>query len=421
MLDLFIEIFESIRRNKLRTCLTGCAVSWGIFMLIVLLGAGNGIMNVTNLNASEVASNDMTVYGGYTSKPYNGLSEGRYLGLEESDVALTEGPLFEDIVEDASAVVSVNGMQASYGKRSFSVYAMGTYPDFDVIRSMKMLSGRYINRFDMELNRKVVVIGHKMAESMLGGNADYRRMMGKKVKLGDILFTVVGIMKTEENNNDENLYMPYTTLKRIYGKDKKIDLLMFTFHGISSKEESEDFERRYKTVMNRVHGAAPDDNVFYISNSFTQNMQIEKAKNILEIFLWVIGFLTLLSGIVGVSNIMLITVKERVHEFGIRKSIGASPWGIMSLIITESVVITSVFGFLGMFFGLVGCEVLDATVGSSTMSLFGYSFQIMKNPTVGIGVALEATALLVVSGTVAGLIPALKAARVKPIEALSSR
>ena len=196
-------------------------------------------------------------------------------------------------------------------------------------------------------------------------------------------------------------------------------MLSFTFHGLETEEANEAFEKEYKRALNTVHDAAPDDErAIWISNTFTMNMQMNKGRHILEVFLWVIGLFTLLSGIVGVSNIMLITVKERTHEFGIRKAIGADPWSIMKLIIAESVSITAFFGYIGMVLGMLACSILDATVGSRPLELFGESITVMRDPSVGLDIALEATLLLIIAGTVAGLIPARKAARVKPIEAL---
>ena len=239
------------------------------------------------------------------------------------------------------------------------------------------------------------------------------------MKIGNLSFRIVGVRRSAENTDDSEIYTPYTTLRGIFSKSNKIDMLTFTFHGLDTEEENEAFEKAYKRVLNNYHGAAPDDErAIWISNYFTMNMQMNKGHHLLDVFLWIIGLFTLLSGIVGVSNIMLITVKERTHEFGIRKAIGAGPWPIMKLIIAESVSITAFFGYIGMVLGMLACRVLDATVGSSPVEIFGESITIMQNPSVGLGVALEATILLIVAGTLAGLVPASKAARVKPIEAL---
>ena len=419
MRDVFIEIWESIRRNKLRTCLTGFAVAWGIFMLIVLLGAGNGIMNIFDSNSEGITVNSMRVYGNSTSKPYGGFKQGRLIELDEHDLKLTASPVFEDHIDEISASLSQGGFMMTYGKRYFSVSLNGVYPDIARLYGIEMLSGRFINHNDIEDKRKVLVITHLQARNFLGGKEDYDSLLGQRVKIGNLSFKIIGVRKSAENTDDSEIYTPYTTLRGIFSKSNKIDMLSFTFHGLDTEEENEAFEKDYKRVLNTYHGAAPDDErAIWISNSFTMNMQMNQGRNVLDVFLWVIGLFTLLSGIVGVSNIMLITVKERTHEFGIRKAIGASPWSIMKLIIAESVSITAFFGYIGMVLGMIACRVLDATVGSNPIEVLGESITIMQNPSVGLGVAAEATLLLIITGTLAGLIPARKASRVKPIEAL---
>ena len=419
MRDIFVEIWESVRRNKLRTCLTGFAVAWGIFMLIALLGAGNGIMNIFDSNSEGLDVNTMRVYGNTTSKPYGGFKQGRYIELDEYDMKLTASPVFADHIDEISATLSQSGFKMTYGKRYFDVYLNGVYPDVERLYRIEMLAGRFINRNDIENRRKVIVLTHLHARNFLGGKENYESLIGQRVKIGNLSFKIIGVRHGAENENDTEIYTPFTTLSTIFSKSDRIDMLSFTFHGLDTEEENEAFEKDYKRVLNNYHGAAPDDErAIWISNSFTMNMQMNKGRHVLDVFLWIIGLFTLLSGIVGVSNIMLITVKERTHEFGIRKAIGAGPWSIMKLIIAESVSITAFFGYIGMVLGMVACRVLDATLGSKPIEVLGESITIMENPSVGLGVALEATILLIVAGTLAGLIPASKASRVKPIEAL---
>jgi putative ABC transport system permease protein len=419
MRDVFIEIWESVRRNKLRTCLTGFAVAWGIFMLIVLLGAGNGIMNITESNIEGINVNTMEVYGSTTSKPYGGFKQGRRIELDEQDIRLTAGPAFTDHIDEVSASLTQSGFKMTYGKRYFDVTLNGVYPDYGTLNQIEILAGRFINLSDIKEMRKVLVITHQQARNFLGGKENYTSLIGQRVKIGNLSFKIVGVRRSAENENDSIIYTSYSTLRGIFSKSDKIDMLSFTFHGLETEEENEAFEKEYKRVLNRRHNAAPDDErAIWIFNNFTWFQQTDKGRHILEVFLWVIGIFTLLSGIVGVSNIMLITVKERTHEFGIRKAIGAGPWSVMKLIIAESVSITAFFGYIGMVLGMVACRVLDATVGSKPLELFGESFTVMQNPSVGLDVALEATLLLIIAGTLAGMIPARKAARVKPIEAL---
>lgn len=419
MHDLFVEIFESLRRNKLRTFLTGLSVSWGIFMLIVLLGAGNGVLNAFVNNEDGIDANRMDVYAGSTSKPYDGLQQGRRIYFSEKDIALTESDVFADHIDDVASVKGVGSQTMTSGKKHFNTYVTGIHPMFQSMRGIEMKAGRFIDRKDIEEKRKVVVINHMQAKNILRGSTDYKQMLGRRVRIGNLSYVVVGVRRGYENENDTDIYIPFSTAMSIYGSDNHIWQFSFTFHGLKTQEENSEFEKQYRATVNRAHRAAPDDgSAIYIRNRFTQQMQMDKALDILETSLWILGLLTLLGGIVGVSNIMLITVKERTHEFGIRKAIGAKPWSLMKLIVSESVLITAVFGYVGMFLGMLACELLDATLGQSSFSLFGQSIQVMKNPSVDLSVAVGVTVVLIVAGTLAGLVPSMKAARVRPIEAL---
>ena len=444
MKDLFTEIWESIRRNKLRTCLTGFAVSWGIFMLIVLLGAGNGLMNAFMRGGEGIATNVVEVEGGWTSKPYDGLKEGRRIDLDESDVTLTGSEAFADHVDRVIATVSTSAT-VSYGKKHFSGSIEGDFPARQEMDRIDILYGRFINDKDIRESRKVVVLPEDRAETLLGNDvrdSGFRMQMssaskttnfnsssgkkvsvqdliGKYIRIGDFSFRVVGITKANAESNSNTVYAPYTTIRAIYGKGRVVDEIYFTIHGLTNQQDSDEFEAQYRSVVNLQHRAAPDDTrATWIWNRFSQNLQMNRGERLISTALWVIGLFTLLGGIVGVSNIMLITVKERTHEFGIRKAIGAGPWSIMKLILAESVTITAFFGYVGMLLGMVACLILDKTVGQSSVSVMDEQIAMLVNPTVGLDVALEATLVLIIAGSIAGLFPARKAAHVRPIEAL---
>ena len=419
MQDLITEIWESVRRNKLRTSLTGFSVAWGIFMIIVLLGAGNGLMNSFNQDSEGYATNTMSVYANVTSKPYNGYKKGRYMQLNEQDLQLLARQ-FPDIIEQITTSVSRSGFTMNYKKKYFNNMSLnGTFPGQASMDRIEIKAGRFINNLDIAEKRKVVVITHLFAKNLLEGSTNYNDILGKKVKVGNLVFTIIGVRHAEENRDDRDLYIPFTTAKAIFGMTNDLDNISFTFHGLDTEEENEAFEKRIKQILNSRHNAAPDDeSSYYIWNQFTQNMQMNKGRDILNTGLWIVGFFTLLGGIVGVSNIMLITVKERTHEFGIRKAIGAKPWNITKLIIAESVAITAFFGYIGMVLGMIACIIMDQTVGQESMDVFGQSIRLLINPTVGLNEAVKSTILLVVAGTIAGLFPALKAAKVRPIEAL---
>jgi putative ABC transport system permease protein len=420
MKDLLTEIWESIRRNKLRTALTGFAVAWGIFMLIVLLGAGNGLMNAFMDQGGHFATNTMAVFGGVTSKPANGYQTGRRIELNDQDIAITQSALFAENVDKISPELFKGPYTLAFRSRHTSVYLNGCYPSLMEMNKIEMLEGRFINQNDIKQHRKSIVLAASHATELMNGGEDYASLIGKTVTTDNITWVVVGVYKTDRTAQRVEAFAPITTIQIITNDINNVDQINFSFHGLTTEEENEQFEKTYRTALNRAHKAAPDDeSSIWIWNRFTQNMQMDKGTHYIRTALWILGIFTLVGGIVGVSNIMLITVKERTREFGIRKAIGASPWEIMKLILAESVSITALFGYIGMFLGMVACEVMKMTVGQSSVEFFGETFRLFVNPTVSLSISFGVTILLVVAGTLAGISPAMKAARIRPIEALN--
>lgn len=416
MRDIITEIWSTAKRNKLRTALTGFAVAWGIFMLIFLLGAGNGLINAMQQNSTRYLSNSMVVSGGKTSKPYKGLKEGRTIELNDRDKQLTE-QAFGDNVEEVGAELDHPGTTISIGENYTSANVSGVYPNDCVINKRDMLYGRFINDMDIRDRRKSLVVSEDMAKELT--NRPLSELVGQTVKVGDLAFNIVGIYQTDKSMMGFDAFISFTTFRTIYNSGDKTGNLVFSFHGLKSEEENETFEKQYRAALNASHQAARDDEeAVWIWNRFTQNLQMDKGMGIMRTALWVIGLFTLLSGIVGVSNIMLITVKERTREFGIRKAIGAKPWSILRLIIVESMIITSIFGYIGMLLGIGANAYMDATVGQMKMDAGAFETTMFVNPTVGLEVCVEAMMVIVLAGTAAGLLPALKAARIRPIEAL---
>lgn len=416
MRDVIAEIWSTAKRNKLRTALTGFAVAWGIFMLIFLLGAGNGLINATMQNSGRFMDNSMSVLGGRTSQAFEGLKESRPITLDDKDFETTTA-LFGSNVDEMGASISQSGVTISYRGNYTATSLNGVYPNEAAINKLEMRYGRFINQIDNELSRKVLVINEDQAKELATG--DIAHLIGQSVDVGAFGFQIVGIYKSDQSGRNSGAYTAFNTVRGIYGRGDKADELHFSFHGLNTEEENKDFEKRYRASLNRNHRAAPDDEgAIWLHNRFTEVLQMDTGIAIIRTALWIIGLFTLLSGIVGVSNIMLITVKERTREFGIRKAIGAKPWAILKLIIIESIIITTFFGYIGMLAGIVANAYMDATIGHTQIDSGVFTAAMFVNPTVGLDVCVEATLVMVLAGTLAGLIPARKAAKIRPIEAL---
>ena len=409
-MELLNEIWQTARRNKLRTGLTGFAVAWGIFMLIVLLGAGNGLINANMTQMNRFLSNSMVVYGGETSMPYQGMKEGRWINLKERDIDITDEE-FKTVIDEVGAQYFTSAI-ISNGQQYLSSQIAGVYPNHVKIDKVEMMEGRFINNIDIQQKRKVLVISNKQAKEL-------KTHIGQFVKVGNFAFQIVGIYKEQENGR-ASMFSSYSAIKSIYGaRTDDAGRIEFTFHGLKSMAENDAFEKDYRQRLNLAHQVHPEDeSAIYLWNRYTQNMQMQDGISIIRTALWIVGLFTLLSGIVGVSNIMLITVKERTHEFGIRKAIGAKPWSILKLIIVESVIITTIFGYIGMILGIAANEYMDATIGHTKVDAGLFKATMFLDPTVGLDVCFEATMVMIIAGTIAGLIPALKASRIRPIEAL---
>ena len=422
-MELLNEIWATARRNKLRTALTGFAVAWGIFMLIVLLGAGNGLINAQLKQSDRFLSSSMVVFGGETSMAYQGLKEGRDIRLKQRDIATTASD-FKEHVDAVGAQYRTAGV-ISLGQQYISTQICGVYPNHTQIDKVEMMYGHFINDIDLREKRKVLVVSNKQAEELLAvpsaaaSRQPIERLIGRYVNIGSFAFKVVGIYKEQENGRAD-AFSSYAAIKSIYGANTDdAGRIEFTFHGLPTEEANEAFEADYRQRLNLNHQAHPDDeSAVWLWNRYTQNLQMETGLGILRMALWIVGLFTLLSGIVGVSNIMLITVKERTHEFGIRKAIGARPWGILKLIIIESIIITTIFGYIGMLLGVGANEWMNATIGHTQVDAGLFKATMFVDPTVGIDVCIEATIVMVIAGTIAGLVPAMKAARIRPIEAL---
>lgn len=416
MRELIKEIWSTSKRNKLRTSLTGFAVAWGIFMLIFLLGAGNGLINAQLQQSTRFLANSMRVFPGETSKAYKGLKEGRSITLNDKDI-LISNKTYGQYVDDVGGRLEQYNVNINYGDNYVASQSLvGVAPTHPKIDKTELIAGRFINEIDMKEQRKNVVLSRSQAKELC---KDYRSLVGKNVKISNLNFQVVGIYKDDESRNNTEAFIAYSTIKTIYAKGDDAGSLEFTIKNLKTQEDNEKFEKNYRASINNNHQAAPDDDrTIWLWNRYMDNIQMNQGIAIMQTALWIVGLFTLLSGIVGVSNIMLITVKERTREFGVRKAIGAKPWSILKLIITESIIITSFFGYIGMVCGVAANEIMDATIGHTTVDTGLFKAAMFVNPTVGLGTCIGATITIVIAGTIAGLIPAIKAARIRPIEAL---
>ena len=416
MRELIKEIWSTSKRNKLRTSLTGFAVAWGIFMLIFLLGAGNGLINAQLQQSTRFLANSMRVFPGETSKAYKGLKEGRSITLNDKDI-LISNKTYGQYVDDVGGRLEQYNVNINYGDNYVASQSLvGVAPTHPKIDKTELIAGRFINEIDMKEQRKNVVLSRSQAKELC---KDYRSLVGKNVKISNLNFQVVGIYKDDESRNNTEAFIAYSTIKTIYAKGDDAGSLEFTIKNLKTKEDNKQFEKNYRASINNNHQAAPDDErTIWLWNRYMDNIQMNQGIAIMQTALWIVGLFTLLSGIVGVSNIMLITVKERTREFGVRKAIGAKPWSILKLILTESIIITSFFGYIGMVCGVAANEIMDATIGHTTVDTGLFKAAMFVNPTVGIGTCIGATITIVIAGTIAGLIPAIKAARIRPIEAL---
>ena len=413
MTDLIQEVYGTIMRNKLRTALTGFSVAWGIFMLIVLLGAGNGLIHAFEGQSANMKMNSMKIFPGFTSKPYRGMQEGRHVSLDDRDREIT-ATAFPDQVVTVGATSSQTGVTLTYGRERVDITVDGVFPNYPELEAVKLKEGRFINPRDMAERRKVMVLHEKTARTLF----PQTNPIGHYVNASGVAYQIVGIYQ-DQNSFSPTALVPFATLQAVYAKGDSIDNVTFTTKNLADEAANTIFEADYRRVLGQQKQFDPtDDGAIWIWNRFTQYLQQQTATQILHVAIWVIGIFTLLSGIVGVSNIMLITVRERTHEFGIRKALGARPRSILWLIISESVAITTFFGYLGMVAGIGVTEYMNVVAGKQTVDIGVFAMTVFEDPTVDLSVAIQATLTLIVAGTLAGLFPALKAVRIRPIEAL---
>jgi putative ABC transport system permease protein len=404
-LDNWQEIFDTIRSNKLRTFLTGFSVAWGIFMLVILLGSGNGLANGVEYQFRDDAINSIWIRSGQTSLPYQGLKPGRDVRFTNRDYDRIREEV--DGVEHITARYFIEGnLVVSYRDESGSYNIRSVHPGHRYLEKTEIVAGRYLDRLDLEHYRKVAVVGVGVRDTLFGG-AD---PIGEYLKVNGIAFKVVGVFEDAGGEGEEaRIYLPITTAQRTFGGRDEVEQIMYTT-GDASLEQSRRMAEESRLLLAARHRFAPDDpRAVFVRNNTEEFYRFQSLMRGIRLFVWIIGVGTLLAGVVGVSNILMIAVRERTKEIGVRKALGATPGSILGLVLQESVLITAVAGYVGLVLGVFLLEMVSASLPEAG---------VFRNPEVDLRVALWATALLVVAGTVAGYFPARKAARIRPIEAL---
>jgi putative ABC transport system permease protein len=403
-IDKWQEILSTINKNRMRTFLTGFSVAWGIFMLIVLLGSGKGLQNGIDKQFRQDAVNTIWFGPGTTSKNYEGLKAGREIKFTNED--------YEYVRDRLAGVEKISGRYfmwqnrvISY-KKEYGVFDLiCVHPDYQDIESAVMEQGRYVNTVDIQKRRKVAVIGRPVQKALF---KDGKNPIGEYIKINNVPFMVVGIFSDKTERDETRVYLPITTAQMISGGANRIQNL--TIISNLSAKESEQFEKDLRADFAKRHRFdVEDQNAMWIFNRLKEYKMFSNLFLGIQIFVSIIGAFTIIAGIVGVSNIMIIVVNERTKEIGVRKAIGATPMSIVSMILLEAVFITGLAGYIGLIAGIGTLELVSSIIPEN---------QFFLNPEVDFRIAVISTLVLILAGTLAGLMPSLRASRIRPVVAL---
>lgn len=402
--DTWKEIFETIQKNKLRTFLSGFTVALGIFIFVVLFGMGNGLINTFDEFFRDDATNVMFIFPGRTTIPYKGYKSNRRIEFDNSDLAEIE-KTFPMFLEYITPRISRNNL-VKYREESNNYSTRAVAPPHQFAEKTIIMKGRYLNVEDIKNRTKNAVIGRLVERDLFGGE----NSIGEYIDVGGSVFKVIGVFQDEGGDNEErNIYIPYTTRQLIEKNTDKIDFIIAAFKPQMGYVGAMAFEKNLDKFVRSKKYISPDDqNALFIRNVADQLKQNQQFARILQMIVAFVAFGTIIAGIIGISNIMVFVVKERTKELGIRKALGATPKSVISTILLESVFITSISGFIGMFIGIG----LLSSLGEKLKDYF------ITNPYLNIGMAIAATLILVLFGAIAGYVPARRAARIKPIVAL---
>jgi len=406
-LDKWQEIYSTIQKNKLRTFLTGFAVAWGIFMLIILLGSGKGLENGVTDQFRGGANNGIWISSGMTSLEYKGLQAGRLIRFTNEDYDLLKASVRDH--EYMSSRMFLGNTITSYKNEYGTFYLSPCHPDYGYIKEVEMLEGRFLNIFDINQYRKVAVIGEKVKGDLFKGTDTVA--MGEYLNINGVLFRIVGIFRDFGRDDSEvrRIYIPITTAQRVFSGQNVVSQISFTT-GDATIEEVDMIVDQTRNLLARKHTFdTEDERAVSIWNKSEDYRRFQGLFLGIRLFIWIVGIGTIIAGIVGVSNIMMISVKERTKEIGIRKALGATPYSVIALILREAIVITGFAGYIGLVLGIIVLETISRNLPE---------IDFFRSPEADFSIAVGATILLIVAGTLAGFFPARKAAKIKPIEAL---
>ncbi len=403
-LDRWQEILGTVRRNRMRTALTALSVAWGIFMLVILLGAGNGLENSVQDKFADDAVNSLWIFAGKTSKPHQGMPIGRQIQLTNADYeAVRRLPGVDRITARFGLM---GDSTVTYGDKHAAFEIRAVHPDHLYLEKTQVVEGRFLDDLDIRDKTKVAIIGREVEKVLFAGKPP----MGDYIQIGGIAYQVVGIFEDVGGEGElRKIYVPISTAQAAYGGTEKIRQIMLTISS-GTVADAQRLEGQVLSLLSARHKFAPDDKrAVRIRNNVENFAEVSQIFAYVRIFLWIVGIGTIIAGIVGVSNIMLISVRERTREIGLRKAVGATPGSLIALIVQEAVMLTAVAGYLGLVAGVLTLEAAATLVPKNDY---------IANPSVDLGVALGATVLLVIFGTLAGYFPARRAARINPIAAL---
>ena len=403
-LDRWREIFQSINKNRLRSILSGFTVAFAILLFTLLFGIGNGLQNFFKKEFAGDATNSIYIWSGRTTKPYKGLQSGRKIQFKNEDYEFLKEE-FDNQIQFISPRIQ-RGANVVYKDNKDNYTIRGVYPGYDLLESASVTEGRFLNLLDIKSKLKVVVVGKMVEKDLFQGLSAY----GKEINIGGIIYKIIGVFSDPGGDSDERyIYAPYTTMQQIYGANDNVDEFGLTYNPRLSNDAAIAFGNRMKRALQKRHSVSPNDQrAIRINNYAEGTSQVSAMMLGLNVLILVIGFGTLIAGVVGISNIMVYVVKERTKELGIRKALGASPSSIISMIMLESILITALAGYLGL---IVGVGILKLA-GPSLEKYF------ILNPGVSTTTVVGATLTLITAGILAGYLPAKRAARIKPIVAL---